>query len=309
MDLRWGWLVVLLVAAVAGTLWWWLRRDDEDAPHGLPVAHVDRIRALPRYRALARQQLAWAVARLVATGLVLVGAILLAARPTTAVTEDPDAVPGDLVLCLDITPPQREADNAVLAQARTLLGGLLDERVGLYGFQDTTAELMPVTDDHAFAAERIHQVQTVLRSVEGGSAGAASAGDGLVSCVQHFDRPRSERGRAVVLLSTGQPAADPVHSLIEAGEYAARQGVVVYGLVPPGSGPGRADLRTAAELTGGRLLALDGPGALAQALQLERDRLDPPAVPVRRDDPQLPTVLVLVGLVALLATGVRGLLR
>lgn len=309
MDLRQGWVAVLLALAVGGALWWSLRRaPDEDAPEGLLVAHVERLRALPRFQQLARQQLAWTVARVAAAGLVLLGALLLAGRPTEPVVEDERALPGDVLLCLDITPGLRPADVAVLAQARTLLEGLQGERVGLYGFQDVTAELMPLTDDYGFARDRLHQVQGVLARAEGGAAGAASAGDGLVSCTQHFDRPEHERGRSVVLLSNGAPAADPVHSLVEAGEYAAQQGVVVYGLAPAAA-PGREDLRTAAEVTGGRLLTLDGPGALGEALEFERDRLDPPPVPTRRDDPLAPTVLVLVGLAVLVATGLRGLVR
>jgi Ca-activated chloride channel family protein len=309
VDLRWSWLVVLLAVAAGVALWLSLRNRREAAPTGLPVAHVARLRALPRFQQLARRELAWTVARLVAAAVVLIGSILLAARPTDAVTEDPAATPADLLLCLDITPGLHDADVTVLAQARRLVGSLDGERVGLYAFQGSTAELMPLTDDYGYARSRLHDAQTVIAGLDTGQSGFASAGDGLVSCAEHFDRPGDERGRAVVLLSANGPAASPIHTLVQAAEYAVEHDVVVYGVAPAIGGAARTDFATATELTGGRLLSLDGKDPLEQVRRLERDRLDPPAVPVRRDTPRGLTVVVLLGVAALLATGVRGLLR
>ncbi len=309
MDLRWGWLAVLLAVVAVVALWLSLRRRRETASDGLLVAHVARLRSLPRYQQLARRQLAWTLVRVVAAVVVLAGSVLLAARPTDAVTEDPEAIPGDLLLCLDITPPMQDAAARMLAQARRVVDGLEGERVGLYAFQDATVELMPLTDDHGYARSRLHTVQTVIAGLDDGASGPASAGDGLVSCTEHFDRPNEERGRAVVLLSVNGPAAAPIHTLVQGAEYAVERDVVVYGIAPAIGGAARTDFATAVELTGGRLLSLDSKAPLEQVRRLERDRLDPPATPVRRDTPRGLTVVVLIGLAALMLTGVRGLLR
>lgn len=310
MDLTHPWLALALMALVPVATWLLLRRpptEDEAQPDGLLVAHLARLRALPRYRALARQQVLWTWLALASTLVVVVGAIWLAGRPTAAVTEDEEARPGDLVLCLDITPGNRPAAVELLAQARRMLGTLDDQRVALYGFQDTTAELMPLTDDRGYARDLFHEAQTVLDGA-GGAASTANAGDGLVSCVQRFNAPAEERGRAIVLLSPNAPGQGAIHSLLDAAHHAEAHDVLVYALVPPGA-PGAVELRTAAQLTGGRALPLQGRRPLQQVRSLELERLDPPPGPVRKDAPVVPTVLVVAGLFGVVLTGARGVLR
>jgi Ca-activated chloride channel family protein len=284
-----------------------LMRPTEPPPTGLPVAYAERLRTLPRFRELARQQLAWATVQLGAVGLVLVGTVWLAARPQATEVVDRAARPGDLMLCLDLTAPQRAADVDLLAQARTLVGKLGDARIGLQGYQATAADLLPLTDDRTSAASILHDTQTALGGLAGGGASSGATGDGLVSCAQGFDRPASARGRAVVLLSADGGGSGSLHTLVEAAEYARKHHVTVYAVPAGASAASRADLQTAAELTGGRLVA--GRDALAQAWDFEQARLDPPPTPMRRDAPLVPTLLTLFGVAGLLVAGLRGLFR
>lgn len=307
MDLKWTWLALLLLVLVPLALWWSVRRAGEDDGDGLPVAHAARLRSLPRYQALVRRQLVWTVAQLVAAALVLLGAILLAARPTEANVVDPRAEPGDLVLCLDVSGAMREEAATALAQVRTQLTRLTGSRVALYGYQDTTAELMPMTDDYAFIDTRLREAQQALSGLGGGGGGGGNTGDGLVSCAQHFDRPADERGRAVLLLTPGGNGSGALHTLAEAAAYAGARDVVVYA-VAPADAPGRDQLAAAAEGTGGRIVQL-GPRAAAQVLDFELDRLDDPPAQVDRDRPLPALVLTIVGLLGLLGTGLRGWLR
>jgi len=211
------------------------------------------------------------------------------------------------------------ADNLeVLAQVRQVLDHLEGERIGLYVFSQTTADLMPLTDDYGYAKRRLHDVQLAFQQLNNEYLAGTSAeegtparvGDGLVSCAQHFDRPEPERGRALVLSSANEGAPAPVYTLPEAGAYAAENGIVVYGLAPSGTGEGLAELRTSVRPTGGRVLNLGsraGIGPLQQVRQLERRRLDPPPVPVRDDDPGKGSLLVLGGLALVLLGGLREL--
>jgi len=306
VDLRWTWLAVLLALAVPGLVWLSARRYREPEADGLLVAHAARLRALPRYRELARTRMLWTVAQLAAVGLVLLGGVLLAARPTAAHTEDPPAKPGDLVLCLDLSPPLRPTGTAVLAQVRRQLSSPEDGRVALYGYQSTTAELMPMTDDRGFVRTRLADTITALSGLAGGAGGTGNSGDGLVSCARHFDRPATERGRAVLLVSDGGAGNGSLHTVAEAGVYAAAHDVVVYAVAPAGAGA--AARKAATEATGGRMLTL-APRATQQVLELGRDRLDEPPAAVRRDAPVPATVLVFVGLAGLLASGLRGMVR
>jgi Ca-activated chloride channel family protein len=308
MDLRWPLLALLLIVLLPAAYWLLgLMRPTEPPPTGLPVAYAERLRTLPRFRELARQQLAWATVQLGAVGLVLVGTVWLAARPQATEVVDRAARPGDLMLCLDLTAPQRAADVDLLAQARTLVGKLGDARIGLQGYQATAADLLPLTDDRTSAASILHDTQTALGGLAGGGASSGATGDGLVSCAQGFDRPASARGRAVVLLSADGGGSGSLHTLVEAAEYARKHHVTVYAVPAGASAASRADLQTAAELTGGRLVA--GRDALAQAWDFEQARLDPPPTPMRRDAPLVPTLLTLFGVAGLLVAGLRGLFR
>jgi hypothetical protein len=308
MDLKWPLLSLLLIVLLPAAYWLlgWVR-PAEPPPTGLPVAHANRLRALPRFRELARQQLAWATFQLGAVGLVLLGTVWLVARPQSTDLVDKPARAGDLVLCLDLTAPQRVADIDLLAQARTLASQLGDARIGLQGYQETTADLLPLTDDRTSAAGVFTDTQTALRGLAGGGASSGATGDGLVSCTQSFDRPARERGRAIVLLSADGTGTGSLHSLVEAAEYADKHGVTVYAIPAGAAESAQADLKTAAELTGGRLVM--GRDALVQAWDLEQARLDPPPTPTRRDNPLVPTLLALFGVAGLLIAGLRGLFR
>ncbi len=308
MELRWPLLALLLIVLLPAAYWLLgLMRPTEPPPTGLPVAYAERLRTLPRFRELARQQLAWATVQLGAVGLVLVGTVWLAARPQATEVVDRPARPGDLMLCLDLTAPQRAADIDLLAQARTLVAKLGDARIGLQGYQATAADLLPLTDDRTSAASILHDTQTALGGLAGGGATSGATGDGLVSCAQGFDRPASARGRAVVLLSADGAGSGSLHTLVEAAEYARKHHVTVYAVPAGATAAARADLQTAAELTGGRLVA--GRDALAQAWDFEQARLDPPPTPMRRDAPLVPTLLTLFGVAGLLVAGLRGLFR
>lgn len=310
MDVKYPWLVFALVVVAPLLAWLLLRRplpDDDELPDGLLVAHLERLRSLPRYRALAREQLMWTWVAIGCTLLVVLGSIWLAARPMATRVEDEKARPGDLLLCFDVTPAMRPHAVALLAQARSLLGDLDTERVGLYGFQTTTAELLPLTDDHGYAGQFLADAQTALAGNAGGVA-AASAGDGLVSCAGHFDEPSALRGRAILLLSPNRPAPGALHSLIDAADVAVRNDVRVYTAAPPGS-PGEAELRAASEVTGGQFVPIAGQPVVPQVRALEQQRLDPPPVPVRDDAPVFPTILVVVGLFGVIGSGLRGAVR
>lgn len=308
MDLKWPLLSLLLIVLLPAAYWLlgWVR-PTEPPPTGLPVAHANRLRTLPRFRELARQQLAWATFQLGAVGLVLLGTVWLVARPQSTDVLDKPARAGDFMVCLDLTASQRLADIEVLAQARTLASQLGDSRIGLQGYQATSADLLPLTDDRTGAARVFTDTQAALRGLAGGGAASGATGDGLVSCAQGFDRPARERGRAVVLLSADGAGTASLHSLVEAAEYAEKHDVTVYAIPAGATGSAQADLKTAAELTGGRLVM--GRDALIQAWDLEKARLDPPPTPTRRDGPLVPTLLTLFGVAGLLVAGLRGLFR
>lgn len=314
MDLRWPLLTVLLLLLAGTWTWYAVRtwRQEQRPSDGLPVAKLGRVRSLPRYRAVVRQQLLQSGARVVAIGVVVLGAVLLVGRPTAEETGQGAPLPGDLILCLEASPQMYEENIALLGQAQGLVRELDGERIAITVFGDAAVPVMPLTDDYGFARQKLHQAQLAFQNLAaetGIRATGAKAGDGLVSCAKSFDRPTDERGRAVVL-ATGLPdATDPLYGVLEAGQVAADGDVVVYAIAPAHrSGAAASDLQQVATLTGGRMY--DGAeGAttrtMARVLHEERDRLVPPDTTVRDDHPRGGTVLVLVGLCLVLGAGVR----
>lgn len=309
MDLRWPLLLLALLVLLPLAYALLMRfLPDPETPVGLPVAHAARLRALPRFRELARQQLLLTQVQLVSVGLVLVGAVWLAARPMHTEVVDEPARPGDLVVCADLTPSARPGTIAALGQVRALLPVLRTEpvRLGMQGFQASTAELLALTDDFAQAEAVLAETQQTLRSLGGQGSEGAATGDGLVTCAKAFDAPKAKRGRAVVLIGSGSSAGS-VLGLAEAAGIARDRGVTVYAVPVGASTSGLADLKAAARLTGGAVVA--GGNPVDAVWSKEAVRLDPPPMALRRDGPVVPTVVVLLGLGGLLLAGLRGLFR
>jgi Ca-activated chloride channel family protein len=309
MDLKWPLLLLaLLVLLPVGYALLMRFLPDPETPVGLPVAHAARLRALPRFRELARQQVLLTQVQLVSVGLVLVGAVWLAARPMHTEIVDEPARPGDLVVCADLTPAARAGTVAALGQVRGLLPVLRTEpiRIGMQGFQASTAELLALTDDFDQADAIVQQVQKTLTSLGAKGSEGAATGDGLVTCAKAFDAPKAKRGRAVILVGSGSSAGS-VLSMAEAAGIAHDRGVTVYAVPVGASGSGLGALKAAARLTGGEVVS--GRDPIDTVWSKEAVRLDPPPMALRRDGPFLPTVIVLLGLGGLLLAGLRGLFR
>lgn len=307
MDLKWPLLLLLLLGILPAAYALMVRfLPDPEVPEGLPVAHASRLRSLPRYAELARQQLLITQVQLVSVVLVLVGAVWLAARPMHTEIVDKPARGGDLVLCLDLTPGAREGTLAALTGARDLLPLLKDQpiRIGVQGFTSATAELLALTDNIDQADAAMAAASSVLTSATS-DAGAPATGDALVTCAKAFDAPKKKRGRAVVLVGTGEDSGSLL-SIADASAIARDRDVAIYA-VPVGTAVGKADFKAAAELTGGALIS--GADPLDQIWSKESVRLDPPPTPVRRDGPLVPGILTLLGVAGLLLAGLRGLFR
>ena len=123
--------------------------------------------------------------------------------------------------------------------------------------------VFPLTDDYALIEEQLAAesaafnsgVATPNRSATGlGGRGSSLIGDGLVSCLQAFDRKAEERPRTVVLATDNEVAGDQLFSLPEAVQMARERQVTVFGIVPNASTPAARELD--------ELLAAHGWGAL-----------------------------------------------
>ncbi|KQY63841.1 MULTISPECIES: VWA domain-containing protein [unclassified Nocardioides] len=323
MELKWTWLAITLMVIVLVWLVVWLfptpfRRTPRNA---VLVAHAARLRRIPRFRVLARRREFEMLARVVAVLFLLGGTILLSSRLTSTDSHQPDVSNRDIMLCLDVSGSMTEYDEELAREFAKISEGLDGERIGLTIWHNASVTVFPLTDDYDFVLEQLETAADKFASydydyVAGTLVGNGNSGslisDGLVSCVDRFDRPDEERGRAIVLASDNDPQGKPIFTLPEASDYAAEHDVVVYGLgtremsVLPGAVEG---FTSAVENTGGTFSVMGSDGStnsIAEGInELEAARSKEPARVTVIDEPALGTGLVSAGVLLVVLAGIR----
>lgn len=317
---HWPWLVLLLALGVLALLVLWALTRARAASGDALVAHAARLRALPRYRALVRRQVAIGACLSLAALVACSGAIVLGGRVQERQTLTANERSRDIVLCLDASGSMAEVDAAVVREFRTIVGGLRGERVGLTIWSGVAITIFPLTDDYDFILERLREAEDAFAS--GGvltddyavyTAGTvidwdvqSQLGDGLASCVQRFDHKDQDRSRAIVLASDNEPIGTGIYDLPSAAELARQDRVVVHGIAAPATAdrPRAAQqFRQAVTSTGGTFAVLGADGSAGKVVDaigaLEAKKLDRPPVVQVWDRPHLGTVLTAVGLAGL----------
>ncbi|MBS43915.1 MAG: hypothetical protein CMH83_12290 [Nocardioides sp.] len=319
LGLRWPWVLPAAVVLVVVLLAWWSRRGRDRGRSGDPVllAHLDRLRRLPRYAGLVRRRVlvgAWVTAAALVT---LAGVALVVARPTQVEVLPPDERSRDVMLCLDASTSMDDDNAAVVGAVRDVLDGLDGDRVGLTLWSGAAVTVVPLTGDLDYVREQLDRAQ---QAFEGGderyfagvqlSGGSSLIGDGVVSCARRFDLPTEERSRVVLLSSDNEPRGKSVYDLTAAAAFATERDVVVHAIGAPELGEGSAEerdrlgtLSTAVEATGGVVAVAGQDGSVDQIVAridaLEQQRVEEDPEPVRRDDPVPGALLAAAGVVLL----------
>lgn len=294
-------LLILVVAAAA------LRTSPRGTPGGSPVAGAARLRALPRYQALARRRARLLVIRCLGLLLAAAGAALLVAQPVEAATSSSQRSTRDIVLCLDVSGSMVEVDKQVIDSYLALAQALQGERIGFVMFDASAITVFPLTDDADFLTKQLTAAKAeldgqVLPGTQIGS-GTSLIGDGLASCLERFDVPEQDRSRTVVLATDNQVAGAPLFTLPQAVGLAVEKKVLVYGIVPPDNTPRvTQDLTGQLRKTGGDTLIL-GPDTAVTSITDAVDATERKALagpPRQQGEPLLwPGTLALVAGAAL----------
>lgn len=322
MEVRWDWLLWLLILVVVAGLVLWVRpwRKGRMPQHGVLVAHTERLRRTPRFQTLLRRQLVVTLLRTSAVLLLLAGTTLLSARLVSVTTDQPEVNNRDIMLCLDVSGSMTTYDAEVVKEFNSIVSGLDGERIGLTIWNGTAVTVFPLTDDYAFVTDQLDEAYEAFTNfdydyIAGTSVDfehASQVGDGLVSCVQRFDRPQDQRGRAVVLATDNDVQGPPVYELPEAADFAAEEDVVVYGLgTPLMTIEDKAEFEQAAETTGGQMQVMGVDGSTESIVAgiegLETARIKKPPQPLRLDEPATGAALMGFGVLLLVASGFRRL--
>lgn len=330
-NFKWPWLAIALAAAVLLLLVWWaLRRSRSVAPTNPAwVAHADRLRALPRYRALVRRHTAIGICLSVAALIACAGAIVLGGRIQERQTMEQSERSRDIMLCLDASGSMADVDAEVLREFRTIVDGLQGERIGLTIWSGVAITVFPLTDDYDFVTEELTRAESAFGGTPYSdnysifTAGTvvnydsqSQIGDGLASCVQRFDRLDEDRSRSIVLASDNEPIGEGIYQLTDASQYALDQKVIVHGIAAPSTKqrPKAAQqFEDAVVDTGGTFSLLGEDGSASSVVEaigaLEAKEIKRPPLVQVLDRPRLGTVIAGIGVAGLVLLWlVEGLL-
>lgn len=284
------------------------------------MAHAARLRRIPRYRALVRNR-QWATAvRCLAVLFLLAGTIVLVSRPTSEEVNQETFSNRDILLCLDVSGSMTDYDEEIAQEFSRIAEDLEGERIGLAIWSEVAVTIFPLTDDYDFVVDQLDEAvesfdtydYNFIAGVQIGRRKGSLIGDGLASCVDRFDRPDEERGRAIVLASDNDPQGKGVFTLQEAADYASDEDVVVYGFGTPEMDTlnpgGQRSFEEAVESTGGQLQVM-GEGSLGGIVdginQLESERSEKPPEVIVNDEPWWGAGLASAGVVLVLLAGIR----
>ena len=325
------WLLPVAAAAAGVAVWVALRRNGGSSVRRRPVAHADRLTALPEYQAALRRYRRWLALAATALVLLLVSTAAAAARPVAMDSVRPEQHNRDIMLCLDASGSMSSADAAVLDVFAKLAREFDGERIGLTIFDSSAIQVFPLTDDYAYAQEQLQGAKDAFDGKPGSSGfldgtwsgrGSSLIGDGLASCLNSFPGAGKsqeatgggsdpQRSRSVVLATDNFLSGKPIMTLDQAAGLARERSVHVYALNPAdldyGSGPDQpgARLRAAAESTGGAYFALDSPDAVAGIVtgieQTETTAVQGAPRAVFADVPGVPLAAALLSALALCA--------
>ncbi len=320
-NLKWPWLVLLLVLLLVVLLAAWVRIWWQRHPSGASyVAHAARLRTLPRYRTLVQRQRLLGGFGSVAALVACVGGIVLGGRVQETQVMDRDESARDIMLCLDASGSTAPWNIDVIQEFRNIVEGLRGERIGLTVWNNAAITKFPLTDDYEFVLDRLDEAEEAFagwseiypsEAFEDFTAGTWSEerqyqssliADGLVSCVQRFDRLDEDRGRALVFATDGEQRGRSVYNLAEAAAYAAEDRVVVHVIANPGEPDKEGDidgLQAAASETGGTFAQLGTGGSAEEVVEeineLEAAKIERPPLVQTLDEPRTGQVLAGIG--------------
>lgn len=313
-EVVWLWPVLIVATAALVTT---VVRARRHRP-GLPLAHLDRLRALPRYQALIRRQ---RVAALSAVVLIVAGVILsglASARPQETTTVQPPHKSRDVMLCLDVSGSMSDVDARLMDIFAAMSSRMRGDRIGLTVFNQNAVTVIPLTDDQEFLARELRRGAHALRTYDWtytagtvtAEGGSSLTPDGLASCVDRFDRVDEDRPRSIVLASDNEVNGRPIFTMPQATHLARESGIRVYALNPGWEDdPG---FRAAVESTQGAYVRLDDPdlvGAVVRRITAEEARRTHVAPRTEQHDNPAPVSAWLVPTTLLALLVLKGVRR
>lgn len=249
---------LVLVAAVV-----WFLRGGRGSGGDVDVAGTERLRRLSSFQSRARREVQMRQWQAATMAVTILGCALLVARTVAVSDESEEMRNRDVVLCMDVSGSMTPVVLDVMETYTQLADDLDGERIGFVMFDANAVTGFPLTDDYAQVLLRLEEIRGQVESgdvpgTRAPASGSSLIGDGVASCVQHFDRPDEQRSRTLVLASDNLLSGDSIYTLDQATDLAVDAEAMVYAVMPPSeNGGAKAELARQADRTGGDVLVLD----------------------------------------------------
>lgn len=225
--------IAIIILIIVALYHYHMRSHERDLKKVAVIAHTRTIKMLPEYRrAIKRYRIMLALA-----GVSFLTSIFtftaVAARPVSSVAQATESKNRDIVFCLDTSGSMQTYQKNLLDLLGLMADNLHGERIGLTIFDGVPANLIPLSDDYGAVIELIEDLKTNFPTYGMAvvSSGRVSAiGDGVMGCINSFDKLESERSKSVIIATDNMRGSSETVDINQAARYAKRYGITFYGI-------------------------------------------------------------------------------
>lgn len=233
------WFVALLLYVVY-KIWLSARHVKKHDHEAVPIAHSDRLTALPEYVMAVKkyQRILCILAGLVTLALAL--SVIATARPAQLTTLKTVQRNKDIMLCLDVSGSVLNQDAYLLNNFSNLAKGFNGERLGLSIFNSSGVNVLPLSSNYKLIQDELKrdakafQTQTgplfdalTSSTLVGYEQGTSILSDGVNLCLDQLDG-NSARSKSIVLATDGEQNGKAIVDMNQVIQKARNNKVRIY---------------------------------------------------------------------------------
>ncbi|MBQ4583724.1 MAG: VWA domain-containing protein [Bacilli bacterium] len=286
---------------------------------GKKIANTKFVKENKQFKKIAKK---YKLFNYMITGLfiltILLGLVLLS-RPTSIKKVKENEYTRDIFLCMDVSMSVVELNGKIVDNLKETVKNLNGERFGISIFNTSSVTLVPLTNDYEYILAILDKISVSIEAnlnadysslteadyimagtLEGNEQyGSSLVGDGLASCVNSFPDLKNDQGRTRIVIFTtdNDVAGTPVFSLEEAGNFAKKNNVLVYGVATQNITSTNLSLfEKSMNITGGKLYheASDNVDNIVKDIEkTSKSKIEGTERTIKTDIPSIPFILLL----------------
>lgn len=205
MSLKWPFALLLLSIPLVIEL---LHRFRKVRPKPLFVAETASLSALPSYKKSKRRAQLWRRTERVTLAFLLIGVLLIAARPQAVLTSYDQEKSRDIVLCLDVSRSMEDYIPIALDTIEQIYKQDPTDRYAIVAFAGKAVPVLPLTRDPVAIQQKIDMLREVYVKKNDPNyvfqnlvSYGTDIGEGVLASVQRFDDLKTYKTRNIILVS------------------------------------------------------------------------------------------------------------